>query len=220
MAHREQAMSPHDLLALFKNKPLAFAPGDKYEYSASNYALLGMIIEKITNVRYETQMRESIFNTFGMTGTGFDFAHLANEHKATGYSKTRDHFYPAPVVDSGAAYAAAGMYSNVFDLYKWHKALHEYRVLPKDWQEIAFAPFKNRFALGWWIYSLQGKRFIQSTGSTAGFSCFEMRQEEDDIFIVLLENAAPAEETQRNIAYTIVKFLYDKNVKMPLAKRK
>ena len=36
------------VLKLIKNKPLEFNPGSKYDYSNSNYILLGEIINKVS----------------------------------------------------------------------------------------------------------------------------------------------------------------------------
>ncbi len=49
-SYRTWSMSPHSVaeeLAFFRNKPLNFEPGTKFEYSNSNYIVLGAIIEKV-----------------------------------------------------------------------------------------------------------------------------------------------------------------------------
>ena len=45
--------TPAELIALFRDKPLDFEPGSKYEYNNSGYILLGSIIEKLSGQSYE-----------------------------------------------------------------------------------------------------------------------------------------------------------------------
>ena len=49
------SMSPHttdEELALFRDKPLEFEPGSKFEYSNSNFEVLGAIVEKVSGKKY------------------------------------------------------------------------------------------------------------------------------------------------------------------------
>ncbi len=49
------------IIDLFRDKPLAFTPGQRFSYSNSGYFLLGLVIEKATGKSYEQSMRELIF---------------------------------------------------------------------------------------------------------------------------------------------------------------
>ena len=50
-----------DFIPLFADKPLAFEPGTKEQYSNGGYILLGAIIEKVTGKSYYDYVRENIF---------------------------------------------------------------------------------------------------------------------------------------------------------------
>jgi len=213
-------VSMEALVESFKNKPSSFEPGMGVEYCNSNYILLGCIIEKITHRKYEEQIRAKILNTCGMSHSGFDFANLKDENKTTGYFFiNKDNYKAAPGTDSSYSYAAGAMYSDVGDLYKWHNALHGYHLLPKDWQDIAYAPVKNQYALGWTVEQIMGRKFVEHSGDIAGFSSYEMRQEQDDVFIILLENNMQPGTSNSAIAKNIVKCLYDKSYKVPGEKK-
>jgi CubicO group peptidase (beta-lactamase class C family) len=41
------------IVALFRDLPLEWTPGERYAYNNSGYFLLGVVIEKITGRRYE-----------------------------------------------------------------------------------------------------------------------------------------------------------------------
>ena len=51
---------------LVKYKPeLLFSPGDKYEYSNTGYALLGLIIEKVSKQSYGDYLSKKYSNLLG-----------------------------------------------------------------------------------------------------------------------------------------------------------
>ena len=58
-----EVVKPSDrqrMMALFKDKPLDFPPGTKWNYSNSAYMLLGYIIEDLTGIPYEQAVRNYI----------------------------------------------------------------------------------------------------------------------------------------------------------------
>src|ERR1700680_80387 len=58
--------TPEKEVALFRDKPLEFAPGEKWNYSNSGYVLLGYLIERISGQPYEKFVQENIFTPLGM----------------------------------------------------------------------------------------------------------------------------------------------------------
>jgi CubicO group peptidase (beta-lactamase class C family) len=178
-----------DLISLFKNKPLDFAPGTKYSYSNSGYVLLGYIIEKITGKSYFTVLKENIFKPLGMTHTGFDFKNLKNQNKAIGYLKlTAKNIQVAPIVDSSVSYSAGSIYITVGDLYKWDRALYTNKIIHDSSLQKAFTPFKNNYGYGWVIDSSYGKKVVMHEGGIFGFVSFIARIPADETCIILLEN--------------------------------
>src|SRR6185312_13767623 len=67
-----QAAAPKDVVALFRDKPLEFAPDSNWAYSNSNYFLLGLIIEKVSGQTYADFLRANILVPLHMDNTGYD----------------------------------------------------------------------------------------------------------------------------------------------------
>ncbi len=177
------------LIALFKYAQPDFKPGEKYNYSNSNYVLLGFIIENITGNSYYNVIREDIFQPLGMFHSGFDFASLKATDKATGYSKLNPKLIrTAAIVDSSVTYAAGSIYSTVSDLYKWDRVLYTNKILDDSSLQKAFTPHKNNYGYGWLIDSAYGKKAVLHEGGTLGFSAFIGRVPEDSLCIILLDN--------------------------------
>jgi D-alanyl-D-alanine carboxypeptidase len=65
----QKAWTPQDLLALSFAKPVDFAPGAEFEYSNTNYIVLGLILEKITGMSAPEAFRQRIFEPLGLTHT-------------------------------------------------------------------------------------------------------------------------------------------------------
>ena len=209
-----KSASREKIMALFKDKPLDFSPGTSWNYSNSGYSLLGYIIEKVTKVPYEKVVRKYIFTPLHMTHSGFDFTHLKNNEKATGYFKLNDkEAVTSPIVDSTVAYSAGAIYSTTGDLYLWHKALQQNKILSKEQQEKAYTPVKNRYGYGWNIDSVEGKRRVSHGGGIHGFVTNISRVPEDDICIVLLSNSSDPAISE--ITKSIYAILYGKEYELP-----
>src|SRR5947199_6930995 len=57
---------------LMADLPLDFLPGEEFWYSNSNYVLLAMIIQKVSQRSYESFLGERVFGPLGMTATRCD----------------------------------------------------------------------------------------------------------------------------------------------------
>lgn len=64
-----RAYQADDLVRTALAKPARFEPGARYSYSNTNYALLGLLIEKATGTGYATQVERRILKPLGLHGT-------------------------------------------------------------------------------------------------------------------------------------------------------
>ena len=183
--------SESEILATFKDRPLDFEPGTKWNYSNSAYSLLGYIIEKVAKKPYESVVRERIFLPLGMTSSGFDFTHLNAAQKSKGYYTIDDNgALPAPVVDSTIAFSAGAVYSTVEDLYKWERAVTTAKILkPESWKTV-FTPYKNKYGYGWGIDSMYNRMYTAHSGGIHGFASYLIRFPQEEVTVILLDNAS------------------------------
>lgn len=181
--------SKEKMLSYFKDKELDFQPGTAYAYSNSGYMLLGLIIEKITHQNYERVVSKLIFQPLKMDHSGFDFDHLKDKNKATGYNKfTKTEKDPIVPWDSTATYSAGAMYSTTGDLFKWHQGLREYKVYNRQSMDIATTPVLKGYGLGCWIDTLFKKQVVSHGGNILGFTSYFGRIQNQDVCIVILNN--------------------------------
>ena len=91
-------LKPADLIALFKDKPLEFNPGERWAYDNSGYFLLGAIIEKVSGETYEQFVEEEIFKKLGMTHSRYGHPEEIIPLRASGYSKDDEGFHNASFI--------------------------------------------------------------------------------------------------------------------------
>ena len=139
------------MVAVFRDLPLEFAPGEKFKYNNSGYFLLGVIIEKVAGKKYEDALRDEIFTPLGMKDTGYDWSEPLLPRRAAGYTRRGDTWVNAKFLDMQQPYSAGSLYSTVEDLLKWDQALYTDRVLPEPARTAMFTPFKDNYAYGWAI---------------------------------------------------------------------
>lgn len=177
------------ILDVFIHKPLEFKPGSQYAYCSSDYFLLGIIIEKLTEMPYEQFVRKLIFEPLGMRHSGFDFINLKDASKTTGYKfLDADKHDLAVKWDSTLTYAAGGIYTTTGDLYKWANAIAKRQILSREsWSE-AFTPHLEHYGDGWWIDTLYGNRYIYHSGGLIGFMSSFRYYPDQDVTIILLNN--------------------------------
>ena len=134
-----------------KAKPY-FAPGEGLQYSNTGYNLLALLVERRSGVPYEEFLQKNIFEPAGMTSTrschirrdGIPFDNFA---RAT----VRENGKCVADVDSeedGDVVAFDGVngddyvYTNIFDMLAWDRALREGKVLTLDEQLLMYTPAK------------------------------------------------------------------------------
>jgi len=77
MAAMMKARTATDLLPLIAGDKPAFAPGSRFAYSNSGFALLGILVERVSGLRYGDYLARHVFTPAGMTDTGLDPRPLA-----------------------------------------------------------------------------------------------------------------------------------------------
>lgn len=178
-----------DLVALFRDLPLQFEPGDKYEYSNSGYYLLGLILERASGKTYGQYLREKIFEPLGMTHSGYEESRSLIPNRASGYYSLGTSFINAPYMNPTVTYAAGGIHSNLGDLLLWDQALYSEKLLSRNSLEQMFTPFKNGYGYGWRIGEKHGRRETDHSGSLNGFSTYIMRFPAERVTVIVLSNS-------------------------------
>ncbi len=193
----EVSRDPHNvpaLVDLFKDQPLSFSPGESYQYSQSNYILLGAVIEQVTHDRYGEFLSGALLDPLEMENSGLDFHSPILKDWASGYQILGTLLVNAPYLDMSNACATAGMYSTVEDLFLWDQALYSNQLLSKGSFESMYTPnyaadgSGGEYGYGWQIGDFQEHRKVEHVGGINGFHTYLGRYLDDQVTIILLSN--------------------------------
>jgi CubicO group peptidase (beta-lactamase class C family) len=188
-----------ELLALFDSLPLAAEPGAKWDYSNSDYVVLGAVIERVTGQRYADALRARLLDPLGLRDTGYDEGGPILERRAAGYLRTDGRVVNAPYIDPSSVFAAGMLYSTAHDLLRWATLLREGRVFRDSASARAmFTPHADTglplggYGFGVFVgtQTLGGRpvRVIQHGGTINGFTTGFWRMPDDDRVVVVLDN--------------------------------
>jgi CubicO group peptidase (beta-lactamase class C family) len=207
--------TPLEAIAMFKDKPLEFTPGDSFNYSNSGYLLLGYVVERASGKAYADFLRENIFQPLGMKDTGLDVNSAIIKHRAAGYTLGPNGILNAEYIDMTIPFAAGAMYSTVEDLYLWDRALYTEKLISKKSLEAMNTPFKAGYGYGVGIGEQYGLKTIVHGGGIEGFSTFLARFIVDNGTVIVLSNIDRSNTDA--IAKRLGGMLFADKVKMPNA---
>lgn len=207
--------TPAQLVALFRDLPLKFPPGEKYDYSNSGYHLLGLIIERASGMGWGAYMQQRILAPLGMTHSGDDNSRAIVPHRASGYYSLGTSFINAPIISRTVGYAAGGLYSTVGDLLLWDRALVPGRLVGQASLDAMFTPARNGYGFGWRIGTRFGRQEMDHSGSDNGYSTYIIRFPAERLTAIVLSNSDRASAGKVGNAMAAIAF--GAPVTMPVA---
>jgi CubicO group peptidase (beta-lactamase class C family) len=206
--------TPAELVARFRDKPLDFAPGEKWNYSNSGYVLLGYLIEKISGESYQKFLGENIFTPLGMKDSGYDSNTAIIAHRASGYSYGPQGFENSGFIDMTVPFSAGGLYSTTEDLLKWQQGLFGGKVLQAASLEKMTTPFKNNYAFGLEVNTEGKRKVIEHGGAIQGFNTALSYFPEDKLTVAVLRNVVVNGPGPQEIAHQLAAVAHGENVKL------
>jgi CubicO group peptidase (beta-lactamase class C family) len=172
---------------------LSFKPASKWAYSNSNYALLGLVAERVSGQPLAVLFKERLFVPAGLKDTAFDDPAEIVRDRAAGYRRSKSApsgFLNADWISPTIPGPGGGLRSTSDDLVRWNHALFGGRLLkgtslrkmiaagvlsdgrttklgmPEDWQK----GLNSDYGFGVWVKpTLAGTR-IGHGGDVDGFS--------------------------------------------------
>ena len=192
------------LKLLEQQTTVKFPAGTKWEYSNSGYAVLAMIVEKVSGKPFGQFLQERIFTPLKMTNT-LAYERGKNEvpHRAYGHTKEDDGWHETDQSPTSAVLGDGGIYSSLDDLAKWDRALRLYTLLTEAEMQPALTPVQPTegpakspegttvsYGFGWFLDPYQGHRRMSHNGETIGFRTTIQRFPDDQLTIIILANRA------------------------------
>lgn len=190
-------VSDADALTLVSTRAesLYFAPGSAWRYSNTAYALLALIVERVSGARFAEVLRERIFIPLEMRDT---YAHEEGRsvvpRRAWGYTVHGDTVTRTDQSNTSAVLGDGGVYSSIDDLARWHASLSRAPLVGDSlWRATTTAFVLNNgtpteYGFGWFVERYRGHARLRHHGETRGFTNAVSRFPDDGLTIVVLTN--------------------------------
>jgi len=193
-----QVMQLHDtncLQLMYKANGLYFAPGAQYKYSNTGYAILALIVEKISGQDYGLFLKENIFKPLKMKNSvAFEAGKSTIPNRAFGYSLDNGSWVETDQSLTSAVLGDGGIYTNTIEMTQWIKALWNFKLLGSEMQNQAWSRKKLNsgasidYGYGWHIEDYKNITHPHHGGSSIGFRNQILLFPEQKLMIILLTN--------------------------------
>ena len=186
---------PRDtLLRITEKAGFDFEPDEAVIYNNTAFYILGLIIEKVTEMSYEDYLQENIFSKVGMENSYYCDETMVRQNEVHGYGMDDDGFVHAMYISHTWPFAAGSICSTVSDMIKWNRALHGGEVLSTEMYELLITPRSLndgtalRYAKGLSVYEYEGVKTISHGGGILEFLSSGEYYPEEDLTIIVLVN--------------------------------
>ena len=167
------------------------APNTHFAYCNTNYALLALLIEKISGIDYATYLNNSFFIPLQMKNS-YVFI-WADTLKATPSYNWRGKPEPFNFLDG--VYGDKNIYTTPADLLIWDRALNSNIIFTNETLKQAYQPYSNEkpgirnYGLGWRMNIFpEGNKIIYHNGWWHGSNATFIRLIKEQATIILIGN--------------------------------
>lgn len=187
-----------------------FPPGSEWQYSNSGYAVLAMVVEKVSGKPFGQFLHDRIFAPLQMNHTlAYEKGKNKVRHRAYGHTKEKDGWRETDQSPTSAVLGDGGIYSSIDDLAKWDRALRSHTLLAAGEMQPALTPVQPTahpaklpngtsvsYGFGWFMDPYQGHKRMSHNGETIGFLTTIQRFPEDDLTVIVLANRTDKDPEQ------------------------
>lgn len=191
-----RAFTTAEMIAEFRDLPLEFQPGEKWNYNNSGYVLVGAVIEAVTGKPWWHAVDARIVKPLGLTSIRYGADEAQMPAFAVGYSAAGEgRFDPSRKIDMSVPHAAGGLIGTVGDFARWSYALHHGKVVRPDLYAEMIAPTKladgtlHPYGFGIGGSTLQGLDVLTHSGGIFGFATNALYIPERDVVVAVFTNA-------------------------------
>jgi CubicO group peptidase (beta-lactamase class C family) len=187
-----------------------FPPGSEWQYSNSGYAVLAMVVEKVSGKPFGQFLHDRIFAPLQMNHTlAYEKGKNEVPHRAYGHTKDKEGWRETDQSPTSAVLGDGGIYSSIDDLAKWDRALRNHTLLTAAEMQPALTPVQTTahpaklpngkpvsYGFGWFLDRYQSHKRMSHNGETIGFLTTIQRFPDDDLTVIVLENRTDQDPEQ------------------------
>jgi CubicO group peptidase (beta-lactamase class C family) len=195
-----QPKAMDEVVALFADGQWVHDPGTQWDWSISNFQLLGAILERVTGEPYAEYMRRNLFSPAGAAATTTCDNSSVIHGLSHSYESVGGH-YEAATEDSAAVSYDLRFCSTVSDLFRIWRAVQQGKLLKPETLKLmttAEGPGlkmtandpDQHFGLAFTLGHEGDHRDVGQNGSLLGYSGSLYQFPADDLTVIVLTNTA------------------------------
>jgi CubicO group peptidase (beta-lactamase class C family) len=182
-----------DLLPFFIDKPMMYPRGEKFQYNNTGYAVLGLVIEKITGLPFDKYLDTEVFAACGMKNTGYYELDRLPAKCANAYifDEVNQEYYTNIYSVDAKGTGAGGAFTTVIDVEKFWDGLNGGKIISKSMLALMQSPQvdEQSYGYGLWMQKLpNGKLLPYFQGYDPGVSFKSSYDLDKHISITLISN--------------------------------
>lgn len=208
---RYQPRTLDEVIALFAGEPFLMEPGEKFDWSISNFVLLTAIYEKAAGRSFEQFITKDLIGRFHLSGTVYMHPNQLIKDFAQGYQSNDGD--PVPAYGSLFKYdPSLRIASTTADLHLFLIKLRENQIIKKNTYQLMTSreeALKNRSGtMGYGIRLVKedSVEAIGVSGALEGYSSYMYYFPAADISVIVLSNSS--EQTASAIGKDITRHLH------------
>lgn len=210
MVNRVHYESVTHALDKFKDRPLLFEPGERFEYSSFGFNLISAVVEGAAGRPFLEFMEEEVFDPLGMEHTVPDRFDAIIPDRTEFYFATEDgpasrprlrpgrargELRHAPFVDNSDVWAGGGFLSTPTDLVTFGRRLLEGALLEAETRDLLWTSMRTNdgeetgYGFGWFVRTAPGGGSgIGHTGGHFGATALLSLYPSEDVVVAVTAN--------------------------------
>jgi D-alanyl-D-alanine carboxypeptidase len=200
-----------EMLAVISKSKVDFQPGQKYEYSNSNYVILGYIIEKICKAPYSKVLKDRITSRINLKDTYYGGKTDISKNECYSYQWTKS-WEQQPETDMSIPGGAGAIVSTPSDLTKFIEALFSYKLVSEK-SLITMKTLTAGYGMGMVQMPFYEKKGYGHGGGIDGFVSNLIYFPEDSLALSYCTNGVVY--PMNNILLGVLSIYFSKNYSIP-----
>ncbi len=192
-----------------KNPKPYLKPNTRFNYCNTNYALLALLIEKISHKTFSDFVQEELFKPLGMKNTA-----TIKQIDLNGKNITKPYDNKWKPVDFDASDYVLGdksIYSTPYDLFLFSEAMYQNKIIKAETQALAYTAYSkekklSNYGYGWRLKDINDslKKEVYHNGWWHGYRSSFHRRLNDKTTVIILSNQLNRSAYQTYRVYQIL----------------
>lgn len=194
-----EGVTKKELLKKFKENGIVFEPGEKNEYSNTNYVLLAYILEKIYDKPFSEVIFSKLLARLNLKNTYHELETKSEDNEAFSFTKVDNKWIKVPNWKMENAIGAGSLVASATDVNIFMDGLFTNKIINSSSLE-EMKTMTNNFGLGLFKYPYGNKWLYGHTGGIEAFTSMTGYLPEENLSFTICSNAVGVNNNDLSIA--------------------